>query len=139
MNLLLWSDNRACESGYFMPMRCLTGMVRRFLPLMLLVSAPHGVMAGAEFIGSTPGGAAPREFLGGLETNAACHCIMWQVTLLTDPNTGRPTTYDLTARYRIPTRRNPNQSEDGPKVRSEEHTSELQSRLHLVCRLLLEK
>src|SRR5256884_5366944 len=27
----------------------------------------------------------------------------------------------------------------GPKIRSEEHTSELQSRLHLVCRLLLEK
>src|SRR2546422_4901084 len=27
----------------------------------------------------------------------------------------------------------------GPAVRSEEHTSELQSRLHLVCRLLLEK
>src|SRR2546422_7215393 len=26
-----------------------------------------------------------------------------------------------------------------PKWRSEEHTSELQSRLHLVCRLLLEK
>src|SRR2546422_1100529 len=26
-----------------------------------------------------------------------------------------------------------------PSVRSEEHTSELQSRLHLVCRLLLEK
>src|SRR2546429_589422 len=28
---------------------------------------------------------------------------------------------------------------DGVKERSEEHTSELQSRLHLVCRLLLEK
>src|SRR2546422_3108814 len=28
---------------------------------------------------------------------------------------------------------------DLPDVRSEEHTSELQSRLHLVCRLLLEK
>src|SRR2546429_6893539 len=28
---------------------------------------------------------------------------------------------------------------DDPGVRSEEHTSELQSRLHLVCRLLLEK
>src|SRR2546422_2504893 len=28
---------------------------------------------------------------------------------------------------------------DAPAVRSEEHTSELQSRLHLVCRLLLEK
>src|SRR2546429_4095989 len=27
----------------------------------------------------------------------------------------------------------------GPPSRSEEHTSELQSRLHLVCRLLLEK
>src|SRR2546422_8124789 len=27
----------------------------------------------------------------------------------------------------------------GPYPRSEEHTSELQSRLHLVCRLLLEK
>src|SRR2546422_4995545 len=29
--------------------------------------------------------------------------------------------------------------EDPPFMRSEEHTSELQSRLHLVCRLLLEK
>src|SRR2546429_6399725 len=28
---------------------------------------------------------------------------------------------------------------DGYRPRSEEHTSELQSRLHLVCRLLLEK
>src|SRR2546422_7085334 len=28
---------------------------------------------------------------------------------------------------------------DQERVRSEEHTSELQSRLHLVCRLLLEK
>src|SRR2546422_3902379 len=28
---------------------------------------------------------------------------------------------------------------DGERRRSEEHTSELQSRLHLVCRLLLEK
>src|SRR3989449_7618536 len=28
---------------------------------------------------------------------------------------------------------------DCPQERSEEHTSELQSRLHLVCRLLLEK
>src|SRR2546429_5815880 len=35
------------------------------------------------------------------------------------------------ARLRVP--------EDVSVVRSEEHTSELQSRLHLVCRLLLEK
>src|SRR2546422_5967994 len=32
----------------------------------------------------------------------------------------------------------PNHSQRAP-LRSEEHTSELQSRLHLVCRLLLEK
>src|SRR5205809_3540390 len=31
------------------------------------------------------------------------------------------------------------ESEAAMKARSEEHTSELQSRLHLVCRLLLEK
>src|SRR2546429_7124213 len=30
-------------------------------------------------------------------------------------------------------------AENGRGLRSEEHTSELQSRLHLVCRLLLEK
>src|SRR3712207_7276502 len=30
-------------------------------------------------------------------------------------------------------------STDGPPARSEEHTSELQSRQYLVCRLLLEK
>src|SRR2546422_4625350 len=36
---------------------------------------------------------------------------------------------------------NPAQEADGARTlaRSEEHTSELQSRLHLVCRLLLEK
>src|SRR2546429_5124849 len=32
-----------------------------------------------------------------------------------------------------------NRSRAGRRRRSEEHTSELQSRLHLVCRLLLEK
>src|SRR2546422_5049146 len=36
-------------------------------------------------------------------------------------------------------RRSRRSSRCGWKVRSEEHTSELQSRLHLVCRLLLEK
>src|SRR6266436_9369494 len=33
----------------------------------------------------------------------------------------------------------PDACHDGRRRRSEEHTSELQSRLHLVCRLLLEK
>src|SRR2546422_2892989 len=41
-------------------------------------------------------------------------------------------------------RRRPRTGDDGQRThregrRSEEHTSELQSRLHLVCRLLLEK
>src|SRR5687768_3970899 len=36
-------------------------------------------------------------------------------------------------------RNQPFTPEDFPAIRSEEHTSELQSRLHLVCRLLLEK
>src|SRR2546429_3511529 len=34
---------------------------------------------------------------------------------------------------------NPGRNQQGQNQRSEEHTSELQSRLHLVCRLLLEK
>src|SRR2546422_7934705 len=37
------------------------------------------------------------------------------------------------------TSRRPSELRDVPWSRSEEHTSELQSRLHLVCRLLLEK
>src|SRR2546422_9988577 len=36
-------------------------------------------------------------------------------------------------------RKDPSRREAQGKLRSEEHTSELQSRLHLVCRLLLEK
>src|SRR2546422_5179071 len=38
----------------------------------------------------------------------------------------------------LPGDANPTRS-GAPMARSEEHTSELQSRLHLVCRLLLEK
>src|SRR2546429_6942021 len=38
-----------------------------------------------------------------------------------------------------PPRRRSIPSPHDARVRSEEHTSELQSRLHLVCRLLLEK
>src|SRR2546422_10914114 len=43
----------------------------------------------------------------------------------------------LGARRRLGRREPPDHG--GPHGRSEEHTSELQSRLHLVCRLLLEK
>src|SRR2546429_2243072 len=40
---------------------------------------------------------------------------------------------------RSPPRAARHRSAPSPAMRSEEHTSELQSRLHLVCRLLLEK
>src|SRR2546422_3590934 len=42
-------------------------------------------------------------------------------------------------RRRGPARRGTGSTSAGRGGRSEEHTSELQSRLHLVCRLLLEK
>ena len=72
----------------------------------------------AEFVGSTLCDTLPREFLGGLATNAPCHYVVWQITLFTNQSTGLPATYNLTARYRTPTRSNPNQSEDGPSVAS---------------------
>src|SRR5256884_157289 len=51
-------------------------------------------------------------------------------------SSNRPTT---TARRTTTCARNPPSFRPGSSPRSEEHTSELQSRLHLVCRLLLEK
>src|SRR2546429_1031369 len=44
---------------------------------------------------------------------------------------------DAPARFQEPTKKN--KELPSSAKRSEEHTSELQSRLHLVCRLLLEK
>src|SRR2546422_6949843 len=41
--------------------------------------------------------------------------------------------------HTIYTKRLPWAEDTNSRIRSEEHTSELQSRLHLVCRLLLEK
>src|SRR2546429_4971170 len=49
------------------------------------------------------------------------------------------TTMVLPATSRFVARRMPSSVDWSTIVRSEEHTSELQSRLHLVCRLLLEK
>src|SRR2546422_7515285 len=52
---------------------------------------------------------------------------------------GPPLTIPLSMRPKMdsPDRARENRKSD--RIRSEEHTSELQSRLHLVCRLLLEK
>jgi hypothetical protein len=97
-------------------------IIRRCVALLLLACAPCGMMASAqnavaaEFVGSTLCDARLREFLGGLSTNAPCHCVTWQLTLLTNQNAGLPTTFKVTARHQIPTRANPNRSEDGPRV-----------------------
>src|SRR2546429_2000379 len=51
---------------------------------------------------------------------------------------GRPPPNTLVPPIRFPTMKSLREA-DRRNQRSEEHTSELQSRLHLVCRLLLEK
>src|SRR2546422_8478247 len=55
---------------------------------------------------------------------------IYGVVITSDERVDAPATTKLRAERREANRR---------KDRSEEHTSELQSRLHLVCRLLLEK
>src|SRR2546422_7027074 len=69
-------------------------------------------------------------------------CARWHVEEARDPRRGHQGGHgDLHDRHLVGERRRhvgerPAQRRLG---RSEEHTSELQSRLHLVCRLLLEK
>src|SRR2546422_6642781 len=67
---------------------------------------------------------APRPPLSAESTASAVACVLPSVVTPPAPSRAR-ITYSLAA---------PN-----CWIRSEEHTSELQSRLHLVCRLLLEK
>src|SRR3989449_5998088 len=52
---------------------------------------------------------------------------------------GQPLTILMPERFRDPHRQGLDRFLRTGEARSEEHTSELQSRLHLVCRLLLEK
>jgi hypothetical protein len=72
-----------------------------------------------EFVGTTPGDASSREFIGGLPADAPCHCITWDLTLFTDQKTGQPATYSLVAKYGLPGRNDPNQIEDGPALKLE--------------------
>lgn len=103
-------------------MKFATGMIGSWFALLLVGCAYHSTIASApagvaaEYVGSTPGDAPVREFIGGLTSNAMCHAIAWQLTLFTNQNSGAPSTFRLTALYRVPTRSNPNRSEDGPKV-----------------------
>src|SRR6185436_1648145 len=94
------------------------------IALLLSCFAPRGVIASdqklgsLEFVGSTLGYALPREFLGGLASNAPCHCITWHMTLSANDKAALPGTYNLTPLYKVPTRDNTNRSEAGPKVAS---------------------
>src|SRR2546429_6421084 len=79
---------------------------------------------------STPtfGGSVPNHITAGFPTSLCSQCHdtnVWTDSTFNHANTGFPLT-------------NAHQIAPAGK-RSEEHTSELQSRLHLVCRLLLEK
>ena len=68
----------------------------------------------AEYVGSTLCDGGIREFLGGLGTNAECHYVQWQLTLMT--NQGAEPTFALKARFYVPEKGNPNQSAEGPEV-----------------------
>ena len=92
------------------------------IALLLVCLSPRGAiasdqkLAATEFVGSTLGDALPREFLGGLATNAPCHCITWHITLSAHDKAALSGVYNLTASYQVPTRDNTNRSEPGPKV-----------------------
>src|SRR2546429_4351591 len=69
----------------------------------------------------------PRSTLFPYTTLFRSEAIPFEERPVIDPRTGLQAIHPMTGKPRT------------RKVRSEEHTSELQSRLHLVCRLLLEK
>ena len=70
-----------------------------------------------DYVGSTPANALARAFVGGLPTNAPCHCITWQLTLLPNQAGRLPGTFELEASYSLPGRTDPNQMEPGPTVK----------------------
>ena len=84
-----------------------------------VVLADRVAARGEEFVGSTPGDVRSIAFVGGLATNAPCHCVTWHLTLFTNQQTRLPSTYTLVAKYGLPGRNDPNQLEDGPTVKLE--------------------
>src|SRR5690606_40298129 len=74
-----------------------------------------------------------------LPISALVHvCLLWFLTLAPPPPVSRPA--DVPLEISVVTVEVPEAPDPLPEeTRSEEHTSELQSRENLVCRLLLEK
>src|SRR5262245_53372660 len=60
--------------------------------------APQTAVFG-EFVGTTPCDDRSREFLGGLDPKAPCHCVTWTLTLMVDQKTQQPASYTLVATY----------------------------------------
>src|SRR5688572_7164491 len=89
--------------------------IRRLIGCCLLLCVAWGAMASdrdaitAEFVGTSPCDALPREFVGDMAATTPCHCITWQLTLFTN-------TYKLVANYGLPGRNDPNQIEEGAQV-----------------------
>src|SRR2546429_2654476 len=69
--------------------------------------------------------------------NVISHSVLTNHRIIADPNEPFPDVAYHMVTPELPDLVHLNASPG--KMRSEEHTSELQSRLHLVCRLLLEK
>ena len=101
-------------------------LVSRALGCLAVLLASGGVSPGvtnaqsfgtAEFVGTTPCGALPREFLGGIAATAECHSITWRLVLSTQQNSRA--TFQLGVTYGLPARRNPNLIEQGPAVAME--------------------
>src|SRR5215213_8423705 len=93
------------------------------------VESRHAMKGNASLLTSTPGNRVPttsRDF--GPTTGNVCHCSV------TDVNRTRSCGHSVCSHSSIQSR-----IRAAPPVRSEEHTSELQSLTNLVCRLLLEK
>jgi hypothetical protein len=80
-----------------------------------LASAVEGsAPASVEFVGTSPCGALPREFLGGIAPATACDAITWRLALLTAVDGTR--TWTLSALYQIPAPARPGHMVAGPRV-----------------------
>jgi hypothetical protein len=120
-NVLRFADNLNGEIVHVIAMRRMLRMIGCGVLLWLAYASPDAMASGgdsvaAEFVGTSPCDPLPREFGGGLAATAPCHCITWQLTLLTNRNASLPATYKLVAHYGLPGKNDPNQVEDGPQV-----------------------
>lgn len=102
-------------------MNSVSGAIKLLIALLSSGCVYFGAAAAqtsSEWIGSTPGEVA-REFVGGIASTAAVHCIAWRVTFSARSADTTSGTFKLAAAYEVPTRSNPNRGEAGPKVTAE--------------------